>query len=214
MNFIFDGCFFGTNNIYIQNNNTFILPERTPFADVTEKMKNFFNIQKNKPFNAFSKNFNDNSNEAKEFQFLKKKSFGEYMNSTKENEEKIESKESINKSSKYLNNLYKKQNSIISNLDEDVDESDKENLSFINKKDSDSDNESIDINQIYPKKNQLHNANYIKVDFLKIGSKMYDFYYLFNLYFNYTYDTMKELKQNFVDYDTLKRYIASIIRYN
>ena len=148
MNFIFDGCFFGTNNIYIQNNNTFILPERTPFADVTEKMKNFFNIQKNKPFNAFSKNFNDNSNEAKEFQFLKKKSFGEYMNSTKENKEKIESKESINKSSKYLNNLYKKQNSIISNLDEDVDESDKENLSFINKKDSDSDNESIDINQI------------------------------------------------------------------
>ena len=116
MNFFFDGCFFGTNNIYIQNNNTFILPERTPFADVTEKMKNFFNIQKNKPFNAFSKNFNDNSNEAKEFQFLKKKSFGEYMNSTKENEEKIESKESINKSSKYLNNLYKKKNSIISNL--------------------------------------------------------------------------------------------------
>ena len=146
MNFIFDSCFFGTNNIYIQNNNTFVLPERIPFNDVTEKMKNFFNTQKNKPFNAFSKNFNDNSNEIKEFKFLKKKSCGETMNNFKEDEENIVSHESINKSTKHLNNLYKKQNSIINNLDENEDESDKENLSFLNKKDSD--DESIDINQI------------------------------------------------------------------
>ena len=38
----------------------------------------------------------------------------------------------------------------------------------------------------------------------------YNFYYLLNLYYNFTYESMKELKQNFVDYDTLKRYIASI----
>ena len=38
----------------------------------------------------------------------------------------------------------------------------------------------------------------------------YEFYYLLNLYYNFTYDTMKDLKQNFMNYDTLKRYIASI----
>ena len=147
MNFIFDSCFFGTNNIYIQNNNTFLLPERIPFNDVTQKMKNFFNIQKNKQFNTFSKNFNDNSNEEKEFQFLKKKSCGDMMNNFKDNEENNESQESISKSSKHLNNLYKKQNSIINNLDENEDEEDKENLSFLNKN-GESDNEAIDINQI------------------------------------------------------------------
>ena len=61
MNFIFDSCFFGTNNIYIQNNNTFILQDRIPFTDVTEKMKNFFNTKKNQPHNEFSMNHSLNS---------------------------------------------------------------------------------------------------------------------------------------------------------
>ena len=154
MNFIFDSCFFGTNNIYIQNNNTFILPERTPFSDITQKMKNFFNTRKNQSFNSFSMNFNDIPNEAKDFQFLKKKSHGDIMTNFKDNEENIEPQESNNKSSKYLNNLYKKSfnnnnNSPFNNLDEDKEESDKENLSYVNNEINNNNNENvIDINQI------------------------------------------------------------------
>ena len=140
MNFIFDSCFFGTNNIYIQNNNTFILQERIPFNDVTEKMKSFFNTKKNQSFNSFSMNFNDIPNEVKDFQFLKKKSHGDIMTNYKENEENIEPQESSNKSSKYLNNFYKRRfnninniNYSLNNLDEDNDENDnKENIELMN----------------------------------------------------------------------------------
>ena len=147
MNFIFDSCFFGTNNIYIQNNNTFILQDRIPFTDVTEKMKNFFNTKKNQPHNEFSMNFNDISKEGKDYQFLKKKSHGDIIPNFKENEENIEPQESHNKSSKYLNNFYKKQN--INNfswngLDEENDESDKENLAYNTNKE----NEEFDFNKI------------------------------------------------------------------
>ena len=154
MNFIFDSCFFGTNNIYIQNNNTFILQDRTPFNDITQKMKNFFNIKKNQSFNSFSMNFNDIPNEAKDFQFLKKKSHGDIMTNSKENEENIEPQESSNKSLKYLNNFYKKSfnnNSSLNNLDEDKDESDKDNLGYINNEINKNDNINenvVDINQI------------------------------------------------------------------
>ena len=148
MNFLFDSCFFGTNNIYIQNNNTFILPERIPFNDVTQKMKNFFNTKKNSTFNSFSMNFNDIPKEDNDFQFLKKKSHGDIISNFKENEEYIEPKESINKSTKHLNNIYKKQinssNFSLNNLDEEYDESDKENLA-VNK---DKENDVFDINQI------------------------------------------------------------------
>ena len=148
MNFLFDSCFFGTNNIYIQNNNTFILPERIPFNDVTQKMKNFFNTKKNSTFNSFSMNFNDIPKEDNDFQFLKKKSHGDIISNFKENEEYIEPKESINKSTKHLNNIYKKQinssNFSLNNLDEEYDESDKENLAVNN----DKENDVFDINQI------------------------------------------------------------------
>ena len=147
MNFIFDSCFFGTNNIYIQNNNTFILPDRIPFTDVTQKMKNFFNTKKNQPFNEFSMNFNDNSKEGKDFQFLKKKSHGDIISNFKENEENIEAQESHNKSTKYLNSFFKKQNNnnfSLNDLDEENDESDKENLAYINNKE----NEEFDFNKI------------------------------------------------------------------
>ena len=154
MNFIFDSCFFGTNNIYIQNNNTFILPERIPFNDVTQKMKSFFNTKKNQSFNSFSMNFNDIPNEVNDFQFLKKKSHGDIMTNYKENEENIEPQESSIKSSKYLNNYYKRRfninniNSSLNNLDEDKDENDnKENLGFMNNN-SNNKNDIIDMSQI------------------------------------------------------------------
>ena len=147
MNFIFDSCFFGTNNIYIQNNNTFILQDRIPFTDVTEKMKNFFNTKKNQPHNEFSMNFNDISKEGKDYQFLKKKSHGDIIPNFKENEENIEPQESHNKSSKYLNSFYKKQNInnfSLNDLDEENVESDKENLAYnINKE-----TEEFDFNKI------------------------------------------------------------------
>ena len=147
MNFIFDSCFFGTNNIYIQNNNTFILQDRIPFTDVTEKMKNFFNTKKNQANNEFSMNFNDISKEGKDYQFLKKKSHGDIIPNFKENEENIEPQESHNKSSKYLNNFYKKQNInnfSLNDLDEENDESDKENLAYNTNKE----NEEFDFNKI------------------------------------------------------------------
>ena len=136
--------------IYIQNNNTFVLPERIPFNDVTEKMKSFFNTKKNQPFNTFSMNFNDISNETKNIQFLKKKSHGDIMNTFKEDEEKEELKESLSKSSKYLNNLFKKNintTSNVNNLDEDNEESDKENLGIINNNININEDE-IDVSQI------------------------------------------------------------------
>ena len=155
MNFIFDSCFFGTNNIYIQNNNTFILPERIPFNDVTQKMKSFFNTKKNQSFNSFSMNFNDIPNGVNDFQFLKKKSHGDIMANYKENEENIEPQESSNKSSKYLNNIYKRRfninniNSSLNNLDEDKDENDnKENEGFINNNSNNKNNDVIDMSQI------------------------------------------------------------------
>ena len=147
MNFIFDSCFFGTNNIYIQNNNTFILQDRIPFTDVTEKMKNFFNTKKNQPHNEFSMNFNDISKEGKDYQFLKKKSHGDIIPNFKENEENIEPQESHNKSSKYLNSFYKKQNInnfSLNDLDEENDESDKENLAYNTNKET----EEFDFNKI------------------------------------------------------------------
>ena len=149
MNFLFDSCFFGSNNIYIQNNNTFIIPERIPFNDVTQKFQNFFNTKKNSSHNSFSMNFNDIPKEGNDFQFLKKKSHGDIISNFKENEENIEPKESINKSTKHLNSFYKKQinnnnNFSLNNLDEDNEESDKENLAINDNKE----NDVFDFNQI------------------------------------------------------------------
>ena len=148
MNFLFDSCFFGSNNIYIQNNNTFIIPERIPFNDVTQKFQNFFNTKKNSSQNSFSMNFNDIPKEGNDFQFLKKKSHGDIISNFKENEENIEPKESINKSTKHLNSFYKKQinnnNFSLNILDEDNEESDKENLAINDNKE----NDVFDFNQI------------------------------------------------------------------
>ena len=67
---------------------------------------------------------------------------------------------------------------------------------------------NININEIYPKK--MHLMSLKKVDNSKIGKEVFNFYFLFNLYYNFTYATMKEMKMIFVNYDIIKRYIASI----
>ena len=68
----------------------------------------------------------------------------------------------------------------------------------------------IIVNDVYPKKMQRLDLKEINLNIFTVLKHDYNFYYLLNLYYNFTYDSMKELKQNFVDYDTLKRYIASI----
>ena len=68
----------------------------------------------------------------------------------------------------------------------------------------------IIVNDVYPKKMQRLDLKEINLNIFTVLKHDYNFYYLLNLYYNFTYDSMKELKQSFVDYDTLKRYIASI----
>ena len=68
----------------------------------------------------------------------------------------------------------------------------------------------ISVNEVYPKKMQHLDLKEINLNIFTVLKHDYNFYYLLNLYYNFTYDSMKELKQSFVDYDTLKRYIASI----
>ena len=68
--------------------------------------------------------------------------------------------------------------------------------------------QNINFNEIYPKK--MFFTNFKSIDDSKIPKEIYDFYFLFNLYYNFIYQTMKEMKTIFVDYDIIKRYIASI----
>ena len=68
----------------------------------------------------------------------------------------------------------------------------------------------ININEVYPKKKRMHILQMKKISKPKNIVPQFDFYFLFNLYFNFTYEAMKSLKASFGDYDTLKRYIASI----
>ena len=68
--------------------------------------------------------------------------------------------------------------------------------------------EQIDINDIYPKK--MHVSNMKKIDPSKISKETFNFYFLFNLYYNFTYQSMKGISVSFVNYDIVKRYIASV----
>jgi hypothetical protein len=101
-------------------------------------------------------------------------------------------------------------NKIITTSNEDNEEVDMDtNLEI--KSEAESINESnanININEIYPKKMPFTSVK--KVNISKISKEIFDFYFLFNLYFNFTYQTMKEMKMIFVNYDIIKRYIASI----
>ena len=69
-------------------------------------------------------------------------------------------------------------------------------------------NVNININEIYPKK--MHVNSIKSINYSKISKEIFNFYFLFNLYYNFTYQTMKEMKMIFVNYDIIKRYIASI----
>ena len=107
-------------------------------------------------------------------------------------------------------------------VDEDEDDEQKEiNTNNIKEKEKEDDTneikeenkdgappEQIDINELYPKK--MHVTSVKSINASKISKEIFDFYFLFNLYYNFTYQTMKEMKMIFVNYDIIKRYIASI----
>ena len=118
-----------------------------------------------------------------------------------------------------------KENNIISTKDKenDDDEDDNEKNEIINDNKSDistdsnntnsNNNEllnvSINISDIYPTPKKMHTTTLINKGKNAIDNESFDFYFLFNLYYNYTYQTMKELKTIFVDYDIIRRYISS-----
>ena len=68
--------------------------------------------------------------------------------------------------------------------------------------------QNINFNEIYPKKMHIESVKSINPS--KVPKEIFNFYFLFNLYYNFTYQIMKEMKQIFVNYDIIKRYIASI----
>ena len=65
-----------------------------------------------------------------------------------------------------------------------------------------------DINDIYPEKMNKIIIKPLKIE--KISKELFDYYFFLNLYYNYYYITLKELKEYFSNYDIIKRYIASV----
>jgi len=92
-----------------------------------------------------------------------------------------------------------------SNISEENTEKEEEDKSEIQMKPQQTE---FSLSDIYPKK--MHFCHIKNVSLSKIPSKIFDFYFLFNLYYKFTYQTMKEMKTIFVNYDIIKRYIASI----
>ena len=97
--------------------------------------------------------------------------------------------------------------------EEEVDDSKENNESNIINTSSNSGNstqnvEEFNVDKVYPEK--MQHTGLKKISEKKIQKEIFDFYFLFNLYFNFTYTTMKELKTIFINYDIIKRYIASI----
>jgi len=66
----------------------------------------------------------------------------------------------------------------------------------------------INVDEIYPKK--FFSITLKPPSNLGIPNEEFNFYFYFNLYYNYIYTTMKEMKAKFIDYDIIKKYIASI----
>ena len=104
-----------------------------------------------------------------------------------------------------------------SSLDNNYDDTENKSIINDNKSDisnisnnslNDSLNASININDIYPSPKKMHSTTLIRGK-NDIENENFDFYFLFNLYYNYTYQTMKELKAIFADYDIIRRYIAA-----
>ena len=96
------------------------------------------------------------------------------------------------------------------NDDENNNENENENENEINEnKISDIPEESkINIEEIYPKK--FYSISLKTVGGYGIPKEEFNYYFNFNLYYNYIYTTMKEMKVNFINYDIIKKYIASI----
>ena len=127
MNFLFNSCSFDKNiSFNNQNNSNIPSQNRLPFNDITQQMNNVFNYNKNQQINIFTKSFNDFSN-PKDFTFLKKKSHEININNTEKDEENKEQKDIINIPKKYSHNSCKTCNSLINNLDEDIEDENKEN---------------------------------------------------------------------------------------
>ena len=66
----------------------------------------------------------------------------------------------------------------------------------------------INIEEIYPKK--FYSISLKSPGNYGIPKEDFNFYFYFNLYYNYIYTNMKEMKFLFVNYDIIKKYIASI----
>ena len=99
-------------------------------------------------------------------------------------------------------------NNINNIIDDDEDNNDKKEDNKIESSQEGNSEQNINFNDIYPKK--MHITSVKSINLAKVPKEIFDFYFLFNLYYNFTYQTMKEMKQIFVNYDIIKRYIASI----
>ena len=99
-------------------------------------------------------------------------------------------------------------NNINNIIDDDEDNNDKKEDNKIDSSQEGNSEQNINFNDIYPKK--MHITSVKSINLAKVPKEIFDFYFLFNLYYNFTYQTMKEMKQIFVNYDIIKRYIASI----
>ena len=66
----------------------------------------------------------------------------------------------------------------------------------------------MSIESIYPKRFEKTIMEPISLE--KINKELFDYYFLLNLYYNYYYVTLKELKTLFSNYEVMKRYISSI----
>jgi hypothetical protein len=94
------------------------------------------------------------------------------------------------------------------NDDENNNENENENEIKENKISDIPEESKINIEEIYPKK--FYSITLKSPSGFGIPKEGYDFYFNFNLYYNYIYMTMKEMKTLFINYDIIKKYIASI----
>ena len=133
---------------------------------------------------------------------IEKNHYSIFLNSNNNND--IEEDDNENEIEK--NNIDNDNQNIITTNEEKSENKITFNNSVDNENDTES--ESSDVEEIFPKK--MHRINLIEVSRKKIPKEIFNFYYLFDLYYNFTYATMKEMKFAFVDYDIIKRYIASI----
>ena len=91
--------------------------------------------------------------------------------------------------------------------DEEINNDNNNIITITGEKDKNLITNNNDINNIYPTKMY---KKYLKKSNYNLENELFDYYFLFNLYFYFTYKITKELKNYFSDYDIIKRYISSI----